>query len=84
MQGTRVCGQCEFLRDAFLWAFPKLPDPFLGSKASSAASSTREDKAQLLQMLHQKMMEKREYTTRNIYEKCLEDEESAFSNGDDD
>jgi hypothetical protein len=55
MEGTRVCGQCEFLRDAFLWAFPKLPDPFLGSKASSAASSTREDKAQLLALLNQAM-----------------------------
>jgi hypothetical protein len=74
-EGTRACGQCEFLRDVFLYAFPNLPDPFLGFKTSSTASSTREDKAQLLQMLHQKMIEKREYTTRNIYEKSLEDEE---------
>jgi hypothetical protein len=75
VEGTRACGQCEFLRDAFLWTFPTLPDPFLGFKASTAASSTREDKAQILQMLYRKMGEEREFPTRDIYDMCREDEE---------
>src|SRR5262249_24506229 len=55
IKGTRSDGECEVLRDAFLWAFPELPDPFLGFLASTAASSTREDKAYLLSLLDRRM-----------------------------
>src|SRR5262249_40661502 len=33
--GSRFGGPCNALRDAFLWAFPNLPDPFLALQASA-------------------------------------------------
>jgi hypothetical protein len=57
VDGSRFGGQCEFLRDVQLWAFPDLPDPFLGSHASEEASSTREEKALVLHLLDRKMLE---------------------------
>jgi hypothetical protein len=57
VDGSRFGGQCEVLRDAFLWAFPGLPDPFLGGEASLLASSTRQEKMQVLHLLDQRMME---------------------------
>jgi hypothetical protein len=53
--GTRFGGPCEFLRDAFLWAFPCLPDPFLSFKASAANSSTKEEAALVLTVLDRLM-----------------------------
>jgi hypothetical protein len=53
--GTRFGGPCEFLRDAFLWAFPCLPDPFLSFKASAANSSTKEESALVLAVLDRLM-----------------------------
>jgi hypothetical protein len=53
--GTRFGGPCEFLRDAFLWAFPCLPDPFLSFKASAANSSTKEESALVLTVLDRLM-----------------------------
>lgn len=49
--GTRFGGQCEVLRDAFLWAFPDLPDPFLSFKASAINSSTKAEAALVLAVL---------------------------------
>jgi hypothetical protein len=49
--GSRVGGPCDVLRDALLWAFPALPDPFLSFQASSANSSTRAEAAQVLAVL---------------------------------
>ena len=48
--GSRFGGPVEILRDAFLWAFPDLPDPFLGFEASSLSSSTRQEKTQVLRL----------------------------------
>jgi hypothetical protein len=53
--GTRFGGPCEFLRDAFLWAFPRLPDPFLSFKASAANSSTKAESALVLAVLDRLM-----------------------------
>jgi hypothetical protein len=55
VSGTRFGGPCDVLRDAFLWAFPKLPDPFLGFKASAANSSTKAEAALVLAMLDRVM-----------------------------
>jgi hypothetical protein len=49
--GSRFGGPCDVLRDALLWAFPGLPDPFLSFQASSANSSTRAEAAQVLAVL---------------------------------
>jgi hypothetical protein len=54
--GTRFGGPCEFLRDAFLWAFPCLPDPFLSFKASAANSSTKAEAALVLTVLDRLMV----------------------------
>jgi hypothetical protein len=53
--GTRFGGRCDVLRDAFLWAFPNLPDPFLSFKASAANSSTKTEAALVLAVLDQLM-----------------------------
>jgi hypothetical protein len=55
VQGTRFGGQCEVLRDAFLWAFPDLPDPFLSFRASAANSSTKAEIAIVLTTLDKLM-----------------------------
>jgi hypothetical protein len=55
VSGTRFGGPCEVLRDAFLWAFPHLPDPFLSFKASAANSSTKAEAALVLTVLDQLM-----------------------------
>jgi hypothetical protein len=39
------------LRDALLWAFPKLPDPFLSFQASACNSSTKIENALVLGVL---------------------------------
>jgi Primase C terminal 2 (PriCT-2) len=49
--GSRFGGPCDVLRDALLWAFPDLPDPFLSFQASAANSSTRADAALVLSTL---------------------------------
>lgn len=51
VDGTRFGGQCEVLRDAFLWAFPDLPDPFLSFQASALNSSTKVEAALVLGVL---------------------------------
>jgi hypothetical protein len=51
VSGTRFGGPCEVLRDAFLWAFPNLPDPFLSFQASAANSSTKTEAALVLRVL---------------------------------
>jgi len=53
--GSRFGGPCEILRDALLWAFPDLPDPFLGFKASAVNSSTKGDAALVLVVLDRLM-----------------------------
>lgn len=53
--GTRFGGPCEVLRDAFLWAFPDLPDPFLSFQASAANSSTKAEAALVLGVLDRVM-----------------------------
>ena len=53
--GTRFGGQCEVLRDAFLWAFPDLPDPFLSFQASALNSSTKLEAALVLGVLDRVM-----------------------------
>jgi hypothetical protein len=53
--GSRFGGPCEVLRDAFLWAFPDLPDPFLGFQASSVNSSTKRDASLVLRVLDRVM-----------------------------
>ena len=51
VSGTRFGGRCDVLRDAFLWAFANLPDPFLSFKASAANSSTKAEAAHVLAVL---------------------------------
>ena len=51
VDGSRFGGPVEVLRDAFLWAFPDLPDPFLGFEASTLSCSTRQEKTQVLHLL---------------------------------
>lgn len=53
--GTRFGGPCELLRDAFLWAFPDLPDPFLAFQASALNSSTKDEAALALGVLDRVM-----------------------------
>jgi hypothetical protein len=55
--GSRFGGPSEVLRDAFLWAFPDLPDPFLGFQASAVNSSTKRDAALVLRVLDGVMVE---------------------------
>jgi hypothetical protein len=55
--GTRFGGPCEVMRDAFLWAFPHLPDPFLSFRASAANSSTKAEAALVLTALDKCMAE---------------------------
>jgi hypothetical protein len=55
VSGTRFGGSCDVLRDAFLWAFPHLPDPFLSFKASAANSSTKAEAALVLTVLDRLM-----------------------------
>ena len=57
VEGTRFGGACEVLRDAFLWAFPDLPDPFLAFKASALNSSTKAEAALVLTVLDRVMTE---------------------------
>jgi hypothetical protein len=57
IDGSRFGGRCEFLRDVMLWAFPELPDPFLGFRASEEASSTKAEKAYVLHLLDRRMQE---------------------------
>jgi Primase C terminal 2 (PriCT-2) len=49
--GSRFGGPCDLLRDALLWAFPDLPDPFLSFQASAANSSTKAEAALVLSTL---------------------------------
>jgi hypothetical protein len=51
VSGTRFGGPCEVLRDAFLWAFPDLPDPLLSFQASALNSSTKAEAALVLRAL---------------------------------
>jgi hypothetical protein len=51
IDGSRFGGPCDVLRDALLWAFPELPDPFLGFQASTANSSTKAEAALALSVL---------------------------------
>jgi hypothetical protein len=53
--GTRFGGQCEVLRDALLWAFPDLPDPFLSFQASAFNSSTKVENALVMEVLDRTM-----------------------------
>ena len=55
VSGTRFGGRCDVLRDAFIWAFPNLPDPFLSFKASAANSSTKVEAALVLAVLDRMM-----------------------------
>ena len=55
VSGTRFGGPCEVLRDAFLWAFPDLPDPFLSFQASALNSSTKAEAALVLGVLDRVM-----------------------------
>ena len=55
--GTRFGGSCDVLRDAFLWAFPDLPDPFLSFQASALNSSTKANSALVLGTLDAVMTE---------------------------
>jgi hypothetical protein len=57
VSGTRFGGSCEVLRDAFLWAFPDLPDPFLAFKASALNSSTKAEATLVLGVLDRVMAE---------------------------
>jgi hypothetical protein len=54
--GTRFGGPCEVLRDALLWAFPALPDPFLSFQASAADSSTKAEAQLMLGLLDDVMV----------------------------
>jgi hypothetical protein len=56
VSGTRFGGPCEVLRDALLWAFPLLPDPFLSFQASTADSSTRAEAQLMLGLLDDVMV----------------------------
>jgi hypothetical protein len=49
------------LRDAFLWAFPDLPDPFLSFQASALNSSTKTENAILLGVLDRVMIDQAAY-----------------------
>jgi hypothetical protein len=51
VSGSRFGGPCEVLRDAFLWAFQDLPDPFLSFQASALNSSTKTEAGLVLQLL---------------------------------
>src|SRR5262249_17592256 len=51
VSGTRFGGPCEVLRDAFLWALPELPDPFLSFQASALNSSTKVEATLTLKVL---------------------------------
>jgi hypothetical protein len=51
VSGTRFGGPCDAVRDAFLWAFPDLQDPFLSFQASAANSSTKAEAASVLRVL---------------------------------
>jgi hypothetical protein len=61
VSGTRFGGTCEVLRDAFLWAFPDLPDPFLSFQASALNSSTKAEAALVLRALDRIMAERAGY-----------------------
>lgn len=54
--GSRFGGPSDVMRDAFLWAFPNLPDPFLSFRASAANSSTRAEEALVLTVLDRVMI----------------------------
>jgi hypothetical protein len=56
VDGTRFGGPCEVLRDALLWAFHDLPDPFLSFQASAANSSTKTEAALVLGVLDDVMI----------------------------
>jgi hypothetical protein len=56
VSGTRFGGPCEVLRDALLWAFPVLPDPFLSFQASTGDSSTRAEAQLMLGLLDDVMV----------------------------
>src|SRR5262249_30142741 len=58
VEGTRFGGPCEVLRDALLWAFPDLPDPFLRFRASAANSSTKGEAELVLHLLDSIMVRK--------------------------
>jgi hypothetical protein len=58
VSGTRFGGPCEVMRDALLWAFPHLPDPFLSFQASALNSSTKDESALILQLLDRIMAER--------------------------
>jgi Primase C terminal 2 (PriCT-2) len=49
--------EVEVLRDAFLRAFPNLPDPFLGFEASTLSSAPLQEKKQVFHLLDRKMVE---------------------------
>ena len=51
VDGNRFGGPCDVLRDALLWAFPELPDPFLSFQASTANSSTKVEAGLALSVL---------------------------------
>jgi hypothetical protein len=55
--GTRFGGQCGVLRDALLWGFPDLPDPFLSFHASALNSSTKAENALVIEVLDRAMAE---------------------------
>ena len=55
VDGSRFGGPCEVLRDAFLWAFPGLPDPFLSFRASALNSSTKAESAAALEAIDKVM-----------------------------
>jgi hypothetical protein len=56
--GTRFGGPCEILRDAFLWAFQDLPDPFLSFQASALNSSTKAEAELVLRVLDRIMAQR--------------------------
>jgi hypothetical protein len=58
VEGTRFGGPCEVMRDALLWAFPDLPDPFLSFRASAANSSTKGEAELVLHLLDSIMVRK--------------------------
>jgi putative DNA primase/helicase len=51
VDGSRFGGPCDVLRDALLWAFRTLPDPFLSFQASAGISSTKAEAALVLSIL---------------------------------
>jgi hypothetical protein len=58
VEGTRFGGPCEVLRDAFLWAFQDLPDPFLSFQASALNSSTKTEAELVLRVLDRIMAQR--------------------------